>query len=299
MIGHFFIIIIGRLCTRIPQAPVVAEVAVGEVQGAVFRQLPVNTVIHFPSVDSGVRHGFFVSVNIFEPQFFQVGTAAGTDPAPAFAASFQLGIPPPGVIRATGCFKLEVVVCSFFCNDVDDAAGGIIIQKITAGRSMQNLDPVYGHYRRRHVQIVGSPSVRKTAFQILFATVDEYCYAVVSVNTHHLMGGVKGTGGYGDAGSVRQGFRYGFIMVIRHFFGGDDGSGGRGLGEIRLCHCTVGSRFVTGQNFFLLRCSMRICCCSTAGGGSCVLCVNGKGSSAGQQNGGGDFSGKHTRSFFL
>ena len=151
MVGHFCVIIIFRVGAGIPQAPVVAEVTVGKIQGAVLCQLTVDAIVHFTAVDFGVWHGLFVSVHIFVMQLVQIGTSAGCDPAPAFACSFQLGVPAPGVVGSPGRFKFKIMVGPFFCDDIDRAAGGIIIQKSAAGCAVQNFNAFDGHDGRGHI----------------------------------------------------------------------------------------------------------------------------------------------------
>ena len=127
MVGHFFIIVVSGIAARIPQAPVIAEMAVGKGERLVFCQLPVNTEVHFPPVHGRVGHGLFISVTAFIMHGLQIGTSAGSGPAPAFAAARQLGFPSPGVVRSPGRFKPEDMFPAFFCNNIDNAGGGIVV----------------------------------------------------------------------------------------------------------------------------------------------------------------------------
>ena len=159
--------------------------------------MPVDAEIHLTPVHSRVGHGFPVTVHALVAQFFQVAAPAGTDPAPTLAAAGQLGFPAPGIVRSPGSFKFEFVIFALFCNDIDHAAGSVVVEKTVACRTVQYLNTFNGHDRRCHIQVVSGPAVGETACQILFPPVNEHGDTVVAVDTDDLMVGIDGTGGNG------------------------------------------------------------------------------------------------------
>ena len=136
---------------------------------------------------------------------------------------------------------------AFFRDNVDHAAGIIEIDKAVADGAVQDFNALDGHYGRSHIQVVGGASVGKTAFDILFPSVDEYGDPVIAVDADDLMIRVDRTGGDGYAGGVGQGFRNGFIMIVFHFFRRDDSSKSRGLHQKGLGNGAVGIRLADGR----------------------------------------------------
>ena len=171
--------------------------AVGKIQGTVFVQLPVDAEIHLTPAYGGIGHGFLVTVHALVTQFFQIAAPAGADPAPTLAAAGQLGFPAPGIVRSPGSFEFEFVLFALFGNDIDHAAGGVVVDKTVACRTVQYLNTLNGHDRGRHIQVVSGPAVGETACQILFPSVDEHGDTVVAIDADNLMVGIDGTGGNG------------------------------------------------------------------------------------------------------
>ena len=163
-----------------------------------------------------------------------VRASACGNPAPTFAAALQACVPTPGIMRAPGAFKRKSMLLSFFRDDIDHTARCFGAPKNISGRAMDDFNPVDDADRRRQIQIVGSPAVRKAAFQILFPSVDKYSDSVISVNAHDRMTGIERTRSHGDARSVLQGFGYALVTMVFHFRTGNDSSDSRYGSDSRI-----------------------------------------------------------------